>query len=124
MASQVAVDFTPCATIRTIEKDYPIANETLFSTLNDEWKSVRRTSSSELRDRSQGHLKILGLTERDLDELANAGLIEVRFAPTAILAMNFPWELVLTLASEAVRSQPILIVRHLDQNIPNHETTI
>ncbi len=124
MASQVTVAHTPFAIIRTIEKDYPIANETVFSTLNNEWKSVRRASASELRDRSQGHLKTLGLTERDLDELANAGLIEVRFAPTATLAMNFPWELVLTLASEAVGSQPILVVRHLDQNIPNRETTV
>jgi hypothetical protein len=114
--------------VRTLEGEYEIQETEELTGLIAKWADTLRSpqswnraaaNKSDLRDDVSADLKRLGLKDADLRSIAQAGLVEVkitcspaRLAPVA----HLPWEFMLTTATEKLRSQPLLVLRHLDCN--------
>jgi len=79
------------------------------------WSRAASTRS-DLQQESKDDLAKLGIADEDLKGIANAGLVEVKIAclpNTLDESAYLPWEFLLRSATDTLRSQPLLIVRHL-----------
>jgi hypothetical protein len=116
----------PEVIVRTLEKEYPITTIDKIPALVDEWSDVLRNAQSwsraastrlDLQQNSRNQLAALSIGESELRGLANAGLIEIKVrCPRGELvpAAHLPWELLLASATQNLRPQPLIIVRHLE----------
>jgi hypothetical protein len=111
--------------IRTPQRDYPIQATQDLPRLAVKWAEVLRNPQAwnraastrfDITQGSRDDLAMLGLNDNHLREIASAGLVEVRI-PDVVgglhAAVTLPWEFLLWSATERLRTQPILVIRHL-----------
>jgi hypothetical protein len=89
----------------------------------DRWKDLG-PDAFDLAERVRDDLASMGLTDGQLEAIADAGLVEVgmpyREEETGWEARVFPWEAILSAATKPMRGdQPLCVVRHLRIDAPD-----
>lgn len=122
----VSRDSTSDVILRTLTGEYPIANceqlEDVAKCLSgilyrrSHWIGVEALRQ-EVGEKSRKLLEgLLGISSSNTqwEALARSGIIEVSMSPaTSQVVRRFPWEFLLSSATEAARSEPSLVVRCL-----------
>jgi hypothetical protein len=133
---EITLSDKPEVIIRTLEREYPVSAIEKIPALVDEWSDVLRNAQSwsraastrlDLQQNSRNQLAALSIGENDLRILGNAGLIEIKVrCPRGELApaAHLPWELLLASATQNLRPQPLIVVRHLECGASSYPVTV
>jgi len=123
---EITTSDKPEVIVRTMDREYPISAIDKIPALVDQWSDVLRNAQSwsraastrlDLQLNCRSQLAALSIGENDIRALADAGLVEIKVrcpGGQLVPAAHLPWELLLASATQNLRPQPLIVVRHLE----------